>query len=312
MATVHTHTAMQAYALQARTNSAGAAVDDVTGEDLRIVLQAYSEGIIGPLSFRVRQRQAGANMSVDVGSGTPDVDLAIVRGRDAGQGNYMARLEASLVNVTVPAAHGSLARIDQVYLVFQDNAYDASARVLPSLAYRDGTAAGSPVAPGPDAAWDAYLLLANIAVPAADTSIQDAQITDMRVFAGPAPTMITANEVDGSVTAGNTNLTGSFVTVATLNLIIPTDWVTWKCVAWAEYYSTAPGGGFVNQALIQIDGTDQETYNIPESQRTVTIARRTGIATTGSRAILLRAREASGTNGAVNEIFLYARAVRTS
>lgn len=185
MATVYTDTATQAYALQARTDAAGAAVDDVTGEDLRLVAQLFEPGVVmSPAdSWQVKQRAAGANMSVDVGSGDPDTDLAVVAGIEAGQGNYLIRRAAATVNVTVPAANLSNPRIDQVFLVVQDNAYDASARVLPRIAYRDGTPAGSPVAPGPDAAWRAYLLLAEILIPAGDTAITDSQITDQRAAA---------------------------------------------------------------------------------------------------------------------------------
>lgn len=204
MATTYTDTAHQAYALQARTDGAGAAVDDVTGEDLRLILELFTQGIVGADSYRVRQRQAGANMSVDVGSGNVDTDKAILDGEDNGQGNYMVRMETGLQNVTVPAAHATLARIDEVYLVVLDNAYDGLGRVLPRLAYRDGTAAGSPVAPGPDAAWDAFLKLATISVPAADTSIQDAQITDNRVVAAPVLQTLPAGLIASDTTASNT------------------------------------------------------------------------------------------------------------
>ena len=184
MATTYTDPAggFAAFALQARTDTAGGAVTDLSGEDLRLVSSLFSAGVIQGDSFKVQERGAGANMSVDVGSGSAEADLAVVAGTVAGQGNYLARLGDSVTNVTVPAADLSNPRVDEVYLVVQDNAYDSSTRVVVRLAYRDGTPAGSPVAPGPDASWDAYLLLATIDVAASATSIVDADITDGRVY----------------------------------------------------------------------------------------------------------------------------------
>lgn len=319
MATAYTDTAMQAYALQARTNSAGAAVDDVTGEDLRIVLELFSEGIVGADSYRVRQRQAGVNMTVDVGSGSPDVDKAILDGRDAGQGNYMTRLEAALVNVTVPAAHGSLARLDQVFLVVQDNAYDASSRVLPRLAYRDGTAASSPVVPGPDAAWDAYLLLAEISVPAADTTISDAQITDRRVLATsvlPVGNVGNGVEFGGAVGSGLGGLTSTFDTAATVTFTKPAAWTTYKIIAWASvmFSCNSAGGG---EARLLIDGNAGTTATVgmaPGDRHTVGLRHeRTGL--TANAVVVAQQRETSGDlNGAagLNVQTVNYLAVRTS
>ena len=116
-------------------------------------------------------------------------------------------------------------------------------------------------------------------------------------------------EVDGSNTAGSTALTGTAASVCTVTLTIPAGWLSWKCAAWASYYSTA-GVGNVNEIRLQIDGTDQEVNNIPGDQRATTIARRSGMTTTGSRTVVLRAREASGTAGSLNEVFVYAQAMR--
>jgi len=188
VATSYTNPAagFKAWALQARTDSAGAAVDDADGEDARLALAPFTQGIVGAtaLAFQVLQRGAGANMSVDVGSGTAESDTAILVGDDPGQGTYAVRLQDATTNVLVNAAHATLSRIDEIYLVVQDHQYDASARVLGRLAYRDGTAAASPVAPGPDAAWDAFMKLASVTIPPADTAITNSQIIDFRDAAG--------------------------------------------------------------------------------------------------------------------------------
>lgn len=319
MVTTYTDTATQFFAGQARTNSAGAAVDDVTGEDLRLVSSLFGGGIIPEPTdaWQVRQRGAGANMSVDVGSGDADADIAVVEGTAPGQGNYVVRKETGTVNVTVPAADVSNPRIDAVYLVVQDNAYDASSRVLPRVAYRDGTPAGSPSAPGPDANWDAFLLLALVSVPAGDTAITDAQITDSRptattrVGAGDTNTF----EVDGSTEVASVNLTTSAADVASLNLTIPADWGSWKCMAYATGRSSV-GTAAAMSLTIRIDGTDQQEQGamvlVTNSGESFAVGgRRTGMTTTGSRTIALRAFEATA-DVVVADIFLYARAVRTS
>src|SRR5690606_12164307 len=135
--------------------------------------------------FQVRQRAAGANMSVDVGSGNADTDVAFVEGQVSGQGNYIVRLSPSSVNLTVPAADLANSRIDQVYLVVEDDAYDLSGKSPPRLAYRHGTPRCSPQAPGPDSSWTAYLLLATVHVEASATSITDVDIVDERPFSLP-------------------------------------------------------------------------------------------------------------------------------
>lgn len=185
-----------AFALQARTDNTGTDVTDIDGEDARLLLTLFREGIVSPeTGYKVSERSAGANMSVDVGSGDSHADVAIIEGNDPGQGSYLVRSGDAVVNLTVPAADLSNPRIDEVYLVVQDDAYDNSDRVLPRLAYRDGTPSSSPVAPGPDASWKAYMKLATIDVAAAATQITNADITDNRVlsresfaFGGFAPT----------------------------------------------------------------------------------------------------------------------------
>lgn len=321
MATVYTDTGTQVYALQARTNNAGAAVDDVTGEDLRLVAELFTGGVlIDPTdSWQVKQRAAGANMSVDVGSGDADADLAVVPGTAPGQGNYIVRKETGAVNVTVPAANVSNPRLDEVYLVVQDNAYDASARVLPRIAYRDGTPAASPVAPGPDAAWDAYLLLATVSVPAGDTTISDAQITDERAIAGLAGGMSAGSlsdvEVDGSSGISDTT-TGSYATMDNAVVLdIPSHWLSWKCFVTAAWDASTPNAG-TYQVRFLIDGTavaESSAIGIAGgvvNQRDSLVGRRTGMVTTGARTIALQALDFTA-NPVTIFGQIYARAVRT-
>jgi microcystin-dependent protein len=161
-----------------RTDAAGAAVLDISAEELRLALPGYSEGAASSDAFLV---QVGSGMGLTVGSGAARADRFVVAGQVAGQADYTVRLDAAPVAVTVPAADASQARTDEVYLVVADAAYDAGALSLPRLGYRRGDAGGG--APGPDAAWKASALLATVAVPAGATSIAAGDVTDTRVFA---------------------------------------------------------------------------------------------------------------------------------
>jgi hypothetical protein len=214
------------YALQARTDAAGDPVDDVTGEDLRLLASLFSEGVVGADSFQVTERGAGANMSVDVGSGAAFSDLAVVAGTASGQGNYVVRLGDAVTNVSVNASNVSNPRIDEIYLVVQDNQYDASGRVIARLAYRDGTPAGSPAAPGPDGAWDAYLLLASVLVGAGVTSVVTANITDERPKAGS--NVIDQAVVVDNASAGNVGsaISTTYVTSVASTFTPPAGWLS--------------------------------------------------------------------------------------
>lgn len=124
-------------------------------------------------------------------------------------------------------------------------------------------------------------------------------------------------EVDGHVEVNTVSLTTTESNVASVVLPIPAAWNSWKCVVWASY-SAFQIADSTYLCRIRIDGTDQQEQAVSKASGTddsndgAIGARRTGIVTTGNRTISLRAREASGDNVTFNDIFLYARAVRTS
>lgn len=166
-----------------RTDSAGAAVNpDYKAEERRMELTLLSEGVLSPADGWRPVAGSAATMNVVIGSGSAEVDLAVIRGQTAGQGNYIVRLDEVTKTVALNAADASNPRIDEIYLVVYDHSYDASSRTLPRLAKRTGDAAPSPTAPGPDASWEAYLLLATIDVPASAADILACTITDSRPF----------------------------------------------------------------------------------------------------------------------------------
>ena len=206
MATAYTDASMAASVIGARTDSAGTAVTDESAEEARFANLMMGEGKLQTNSYKPVSGGA-ASMNVVFGSGNAKSDYYVVAGNDAGQGNYIVRLEGTTVTVTLNAADGSLPRKDEVYLVVQDNAYDGSSRALPRMAYRDGTPAASPAAPGPDAGWDAYVLLATIDVPAAAADIEACTITDNR--AESQFTMRNAWASGNLTVQGNITVTGT-------------------------------------------------------------------------------------------------------
>jgi hypothetical protein len=296
-------------ALQSRTDEAGAAVTDVNGPELRLPWSLYTEGVVGADSWQVVE-DSPTGMGVVLGSGSAFVDLAIVSGDTAGQGNYGVLLDAATVDLTVPAADLSNPRIDQVWLAIID---DPGTMVKARIGYRQGDAASSPSAPGPDSGWEGSLLLASIAVAAGETAIVDADITDERVAAQP----VVGAEIDGATEVASATLTGSLANVATVTLDIPTYWTSWKCVADATYSYQTGAPPATHEVVISIDGTDQQLLASIDSTDTGATdvgavgGRRVGMTTTGSRTVALRARETLG-DVALADIYLYACAKRIS
>lgn len=153
--------------------------------------------------FAVTERGAGANMSVDVAAGE-----CFVRGQ-WGESTSTKNLPISSADPTNP-------RIDRVVL---RNHFGNNKITLEVL---EGTPAGSPAAPAltqSAAMWE--ISLAQISVPAADTSIANAQITDQRtiishplVDAAAAP-----SDGDGLVYNSTTGLWDATSVAGTVNVL---------------------------------------------------------------------------------------------
>lgn len=121
-------------------------------------------------------------------------------------------------------------------------------------------------------------------------------------------------EVDNSGELASVNLTTTPTDVLTVSLAIPAYWNSWKCVAFAS--GRASNGSAATCTIrIRIDGTDQQLqdFNLPvNGYESFSVGgRRTGMTTTGSRSVSLRAHETTA-DVALVASFLYARAIRTS
>lgn len=140
------------------------------------------EGVTTYGTYRVQQRGAGANMSVDVGMD----DFAIVRG-DAvtHQALYKVPPHVTTINEAIGAAHATLPRVDQVVLQTYDSAHDGSGSNRAEVRVLAGTATAGATfdnRSGAAALPSSAIALADVFVAATDTAITNAEIRDRRAF----------------------------------------------------------------------------------------------------------------------------------
>ncbi len=306
---------------------------DIQGESLsaatdRLVNQIlFLEGVVDKAggSFEVKQN-TGTDMNVKIGSLTT-FDRAVVAGDLAGQGKFITEHQNSSQVLAVAASDPTNDRIDIVILRVYDDTFDSSGDDFADIEVITGTPDASPVAP---ALPSTAVLLAEILVQDTVTQIVNGDITDLRVeYRLRDVLQLTPDaEVRGSDEVASVLATTADAAKATVNLTIPTTWVSWECEAWASYIRAVedvdtPAGTFT--VKIRIDGTDQQEqvstrgFDVDAGFDTgtdINIAgavggRRTGMTTTGSRAIEFRA-STSVSNVPMLDIYLYARAIRTS
>jgi hypothetical protein len=160
-----------------RTDAAGLAVSDLSAREDALVNHALTAGVVKP-DGAFTATADGVSMTVTIGSGGAFQDLAVIESDQVQQPPYLVRLNAVSVAVGLDAS-GATARVDQLFLVVEDNTWDATGRSLARIGYRKGDEGAG--APGPDAGWSAWLLLATVAVAGGATSIAQGDVTDGRV-----------------------------------------------------------------------------------------------------------------------------------
>ena len=138
----------------AKIVSRGDPIEPVYLNNLRVA--AHGWGVVSGLV--VSQRGAGANMSVDVASGDAWINNTNVA-------------KTTTTNVVITAAHASYDRYDLVVI--------NSSGTISVVA---GTAAATSYANDYDLETNNAILLAEVYVPATDTTIEDAQITDKQII----------------------------------------------------------------------------------------------------------------------------------
>lgn len=142
--------------------------------------EAVSPGAGDYEAFRVKQRGAGANMTVDVGLAAT-LQQAWVR--DAASGVYRYEYNGAQMNVAISVADGTNPRIDRV-VATAPTSIDS---IVPQVIVLAGTpTAGATTAnlSGAQAIPAGYTLLADIVVGAAVGSITNANIVDRRSVGG--------------------------------------------------------------------------------------------------------------------------------
>lgn len=165
------------------------------------------EGAVEATAYKVIQRGAGANMSVDIQS---DTGSCLVQGDSAtGQALYLVPQHSAVINEVVTAADATNPRIDQVILEVKDNTHDASGSNLVQTRVVAGTpTVGATLAnrTGVAALPNSAMRLADILVPALSTSVVTANIRDRRQWARGAYARIVRN---ANAAAGNDYTTTS-------------------------------------------------------------------------------------------------------
>lgn len=148
---------------------------------------SLQEGVLGPRDFEVTVAAAGG-LRVDVAAGT-----ALVKGDSGSPGTglthglYPQINDAAIPNaVTLPAADGTLPRIDQIVLQINDSTDLGSAGNVPALTYAAGiptTGATLNNRSGAAALPANALLLADILIPAGATAVTADNVRDRRAHA---------------------------------------------------------------------------------------------------------------------------------
>lgn len=241
----------------------------------------FGKGVINirtTTSWKVTQRGAGANMSVDIAAG----DGFIL---ETGDYVYIAFSDATK-NITVDTSDPSNPRIDTVVayidltIVDDTDSNNPGALVFKAVA---GTPAGSPSAPNDSAiqssigAGNPYITLANIAVAAGASNIVNANITDTRVtlsfagklYGGSSNTVghTIPNVADDTVALLNATQTLVGKTLTSPIMTSPaisgtptlTGWDNWQLISQTPNTVTASGGRFYSLVFNSVDLTSSLT-----------------------------------------------------
>jgi hypothetical protein len=183
--------------LQART-------DHTAQNDRLVTLMNTSAKSTGAFSSQGGVRYSDGNDLKGTQNGTPNMSVNIAAGlcyvpgtETALQGVYEVANDATL-NVSIAAAHASLARKDAIVAKVEDSQYSGS-NDLASIVAVTGTAAASPSLP---TLPNNSLILQEVNVAAATTSITNANITDRRVAFGGREIVCASNTLPSSPIAG--------------------------------------------------------------------------------------------------------------
>lgn len=141
------------------------------------------EGVMGQADFRISQRAAGANMSVDVAAGS-----AIVRGDTITRQGLYHVVNDAVINASISANASGNPRIDRVLVQLSDSTDSGSGTDVSVINVLSGTPTGGATLDnlsGAAAIPNNQLHLADIIVANGAATIVDANIRSRRGFAKP-------------------------------------------------------------------------------------------------------------------------------
>lgn len=211
---------------------------DTNADDFRSALMAGMAGLgTTPLprggilpgwgaGLSVAQRGAGANMSVDVGSGA-----CLLPSPTVGTGGWYVVNDATL-NLAIAAANATLPRIDLVIARVADPQYHVGGDGLAAVKVVTGTAAASPVAPTVPTSDGAFIVLGQVAVAAAAASITNGNIT-ANTSASRAFTVAAGGILPVANAAARTAITNPHLGLHVIEADTAAEYV-WTGAAWAQ------------------------------------------------------------------------------
>ncbi|GAA2346991.1 hypothetical protein [Dactylosporangium salmoneum] len=186
------------------------------------------------------QAQASPNMTVKVNPGV----IILQGGISTTQGAYTWTLDATK-NVTIAAAHATLARTDLIVVRIRDANVDTSGARDGDVIAITGTAGGGVPSLPTDAT---YQTIAQIAVGAAVSSIVSGNITDKRVFtAGLGGVLLCTSSTEP---AANTVMTGQPAHRSDRGLLRYSDGSNWQTVPRKLGGTRWTGGGNLVTGLV--------------------------------------------------------------
>lgn len=225
----------------------------------------WREGVRGDLDFKVSQRGAGANMSVDIAAG-----MAYVKQDNSGQGCYVVPNDA-VINQAIATSDPTNPRRDLICIQVED-AFFTGSNNQGVLTYVQGIAAASPVDPSVPANT---LILARVTVAAAAASIVDANITDLRPkIAALGGIHTVADNTERDALAATFGRTVWNIAAAALETYNGTSWKRVMNPPRVDLSASAatnitPAGTFVKVALASTDYIDTDYFSVTGSVITV-------------------------------------------
>jgi hypothetical protein len=263
----------------------GDAAVQYNAADDRALIDALvpNEGVLtvtAGTGFLVAQRGAGANFSVDIGSGK-----AVVQGDDGTNQRKYVVVSNGTVNCATPSAPGSGTRIHRIIIRIRDKQVIGSGTYDWTLELLEDTGSGTPAEP------NSAITLALVSIASGQASVQTANITDSRPTAAVYGNKVLARHqrlTNSSTTTTETGVVrlaafvpnGHCIRVSTGSLLLTSTSAGDTIAAILRYTidgttpttsSTTLNSGRDTQNSLTADGTTAVGYYYPTSNLTLTV-----------------------------------------